>query len=414
VALSSRSGVNGLPLKGEVRGAGGCHHGGVDLGRAWLGLAYLMLGAALFVAFGLLTLGLMSPLLAPDERLPPPVVVTLGAVLGLALVLVVGAIPVVRRIEGVAVEGMLGVDFGGPGPGSADRWSDRLRSVAWLWAHMLAGSIFVGCAVTVPSLGLEASGWLVIPGFVLTIAAGLLLAAAVRRAAPALLGPSAHERIVALEREARELGERNRIAREIHDSVGHALSLVGVQAAAAGRVFATDPAFAAEALTSIEEAARRASAELDHALGVLRAEKVEGAERGRGPDLSDLPDLVAATSRAGLGTTLENRLSPADEAALSPVVARELYRLAQEGLANAIRHGAAPCHVLVDRADREVRLEISNALGGSPGTLRGPRRGGRGLPGMAARAGAIGGTASAGPADGEWVVRVSLPWVGAR
>lgn len=111
----------------------------------------------------------------------------------------------------------------------------------------------------------------------LIVVAGALLS----RAAPWFLGPSAAERIAAMESEAVKLAERNRLARELHDSVGHALSVVTLQAGAAGRVLDSDPAFAREALGAIEESARAALEDLDHVLGLLRDDPSRPAPRMR-------------------------------------------------------------------------------------------------------------------------------------
>lgn len=380
------------------------------IARSLLGLAYLMLGAALGVAFMLLALGLMSPILAAEGG--PPTAPVIAATVALAAVLsaAVALVPAVRRIEGVAAESMLGVVFDGGPPEGAARRSDRVRCVAWLWAHLLAGATFVGALIVLPALLLEVSGWLVAPAFVAALALGEVLARGLGLLAPGLLGRSLHERIAGLEQEARELGQRNRIAREIHDSIGHALSLVTVQAAAARRVQHTDPAFVSEALTAIEGVGRSATAELDHALGLLRA---DAGPEPPVPGLDGLPDLVAATSRAGLATTLDSRLDPAELAALSPVVARELYRIAQEGLANAIRHGTSPCRVLLQRRGRDVVLEITNS-GGPGGRRRGRRTGGSGVPGMVERARALGGSAAVGAVEGDWSVSVAVPWLESR
>lgn len=374
--------------------------------RALLGLAFLMLGGALATAFILLTIGLLTPLLDPVQDVPAVVSVVVGAVIGVGLVGVVGALGAVRRIEGVATESLLGIAFRGGTPGAAGRWGDRFRSVAWLWAHLVAGAIFVFGSAALPVFLAEIRWWLFPFGLVVAVVGGAALVAGLRLAAYPLLGASAHERIAALERQTAELGARNRIAREIHDSVGHALSLVTVQAAAARRVQATDPAFVTDALAAIEDASRKAAAELDHVLGLLRA---EDAPRLATPDLSALGDLVAATRRAGLGVTLDDQLGPGALGELSPVASRELYRVAQEGLANVLRHGSGPCRVRVARRDAEVELEIVNDL--DPRTRRSGRRTGSGVAGMVDRVEAIGGRATVGPDDGRWRLHAVLPWV---
>ena len=107
-------------------------------------------------------------------------------------------VPAVRRIEGVAAESMLGVAFGAP-TGPAARLQDRVRCIAWLWAHLLAGAVFALGVLLLPALALDRTPWLVVPAFVVALALGLALVAALTWAAPALLGPSPHERIASLD-----------------------------------------------------------------------------------------------------------------------------------------------------------------------------------------------------------------------
>ncbi|MDZ5661732.1 histidine kinase [Nocardioides sp. S-58] len=372
---------------------------------AFLGLAFVMLGAALALAFALLAGFLVSPLV-DAEGVPRWAVVTTAVLLGALLLVVVGAVPAVRRIEGVATESMLLVTFDGGPPQAAAHWHDRWRSVGWLCAHALAGAALAVWAAAVPVVAFERSPWLLAPAILGVPVVAALLVAGLRRLAPVLLGPSLRERVDRLEREAVDLGERHRIAREIHDSVGHALSLVTVQAAAAARVQHSDPDFVAEALAAIEGAARRAAGELDHVLGLLR---VEDVPRRPSPDLTALPDLVDAARRAGLDVTLEVP-SPAVE--LPQVVSRELYRVTQEALSNVLRHGSGPCHVRLDRGDRAVTLEVTNGAG--PAASRAGGRRGHGLRGIRERAAAIGGTATAGPVDDGWRLHVVLPLGAAR
>jgi signal transduction histidine kinase len=221
-----------------------------------------------------------------------------------------------------------------------------------------------------------------------------------------LLGPSYAERLARLERDVSRASERNRIAREIHDSVGHALSLVTVQAAAARKVIARDPGFAEAALEAIERASRSAADDLDHMLGVLRDER-DDRPRQPLPDLSSVDSLVTATRATGL----EVEATVPDEllAALPPVVSREAYRILQEGLTNAMRY-ASPrkATVTVTNADRELRLVVTNPMSAS----RAGRRG-RGLRGISERVAALGGDLSAGPEQDRWRLSVRLP-IGGR
>jgi hypothetical protein len=160
--------------------------------------------------------------------------------------------------------------------------------------------------------------------------------AALARLAPRVLGPTRTERLaVQLARAQsaeRALAERNRLARELHDSVGHALTVTTLQAGAAARVLDSDPAFVARALEAIAEAGRAALEDLDHVLGLLRDGGGEGT-RGPQPDLADLDVLVDRARSAGLTVDVE-LYGPL--AAVPRAISREAYRIVQEGLANAL------------------------------------------------------------------------------
>ncbi|MEE2048775.1 histidine kinase, partial [Nocardiopsis tropica] len=165
--------------------------------------------------------------------------------------------------------------------------------------------------------------------------AGHLLALA----APRLLGPSPTERLAAAQAHAHTLAERNRLARELHDSLGHALSVVTLQAATAARLLDTDPEFARQALTHIADQARTATADLDHALGLLREDTA--APRTTPPDLSHLPHLAHATQHTGTDLTCHVSGDPARVPAL---LSRETYRISPEARTNALRHAPGQRH----------------------------------------------------------------------
>lgn len=95
------------------------------------------------------------------------------------------------------------------------------------------------------------------------------------------------------------------MARELHDSVGHALSLVTIQAAAARRVLASDPEFAETALGAIETSARAALADLDHVLGLLRDDRRPGSGTAPQATLEELDRLVEASRAGGITITVE-------------------------------------------------------------------------------------------------------------
>ncbi|WP_344527169.1 sensor histidine kinase, partial [Streptomyces rectiviolaceus] len=211
-----------------------------------------------------------------------------------------------------------------------------------------------------------------------------------------------------------DLAVRNRLARELHDSVGHALSAVTLQASAARRVLDRDPDFVREALAAIEETTRRTVGELDAVLGVLR----EGGD-GRAsptapaPTLSaDLDGLLKRTRAGGLRVKATVELGPGGADALPPMVSREAYRIVQESLSNALRHAGpeAPVTLRIALEGTDLEILVANPLPhDTPASRPG---GGHGLHGITDRARLLGGTVRTGPADGVWRVNVRLPLKG--
>lgn len=189
----------------------------------------------------------------------------------------------------------------------------------------------------------------------------------------------------------------------MHDSVGHALSAVGIQAAAAGRVLASSPEFVAEALAAIEETARIAVAELDTVLGLLRED--QPADPATGPTLAELDTLLRQLELAGV--PVETRSGPG-LTALPGEVSRAAYRIVQEGLTNVLRHaGQVPAALRLELTGGVLELELSNPVGADRPSRPG---GGRGLRGMAERAAVLNGECQAGPTgDGRWRLAARLP-----
>lgn len=196
--------------------------------------------------------------------------------------------------------------------------------------------------------------------------------------------------------------ERNRLARELHDSVSQELFSLTMLAAAARRSIDARPELAAARLAEIEESARRALEETRSLIFALRPAALDG--RGVAPALRDL--VAALRERQGLGVDLrvagERRLPLEHEQAL--------YRIVQEGLANIARHsGVREARVALRYDDEGVSLEISDAgRGFDPAGVRNPR--GIGLQSMAERAEALGGSFAVSSAPGEGAtITVRLP-----
>ncbi|MFE2265172.1 sensor histidine kinase [Streptomyces griseosporeus] len=343
-----------------------------------------------------------------------------------ALLLVpLGLLPGVRRGEGVQARLLLT-----PGEREPDiavtpsaTWRDRLRTVVWLQARMLLGAATMFGTVWLPILSFElASAALghrvtdmpfldrfpphgayaflaplpLLALYGLVVGLGELVTALARR----LLGPSPAERLAALEERTEQLLERTRIARELHDSIGHALTVAVVQAGAARA--AREPEFTDRALAAIEDTGRAALEDLERVLGVLR--EAERPVTGR-PTLAEADRLLESARAAGAEVDAE--LSGPLESLPGPV-SREGYRMLQESLTNVLRHaGPVPVRVRVAVTDGGLALEVRNPL---PGDTAGrARHGGSGLRGIRERAALLGGRARTGPDTGDWRVRVELP-----
>ena len=218
------------------------------------------------------------------------------------------------------------------------------------------------------------------------------------------------------EQEARvRLEQRLEIARELHDVVAHHVSVIGIQAAAARRTLGGPPDATATALAAIEVSSRAAVQEMQHLVITLRRaddpahEDVTTAGTAPAPGLRDLPDLYRNTTAAGLRVDATGLADPR-LAMLPASIQVAIYRVIQEALTNALRHGgSADAAVAIRVEPGRIRLSVENGLGSSarPGVIPG---GGLGIPGMVERMRAVGGTLTAGPtADGGYAVVASVP-----
>jgi signal transduction histidine kinase len=221
-------------------------------------------------------------------------------------------------------------------------------------------------------------------------------------------------RAAGLERErdakAREavVEERARIARELHDVVAHAISVIVLQARGGRRMLADDPEDTRRALDAIEHAGEQALAEMRRLLEVLRRADEE-PERAPRPSLSRIDQLVAELTATGLpvDVTVEGEQFP-----LSPGVDVTAYRIVQEGLTNALKHaGPARAHVVLRYSPGELELEIVDDGAGS-GNGGGS---GHGLAGIRERVAVYGGELESGRRpEGGYALRARLPLGSAR
>lgn len=202
--------------------------------------------------------------------------------------------------------------------------------------------------------------------------------------------------------EAALADERVRIARELHDVIAHSVAVMGVQAGAARTLIDVDPAEARQALRGIEATARSSVAELARLLTVLRHDNGAPARLPQ-PGLGQLPALVEQLRAAGLEVSVSVD-GVAEE--LPPGVDLSAYRVVQEALTNALKHGTGSATLAVSTDGGSLRIEVRNPVAlprPSPATV------GHGLVGMRERALLYGGNLEAGLDDaGGFVVRAHL------
>ena len=203
-----------------------------------------------------------------------------------------------------------------------------------------------------------------------------------------------------LEREARlaVAEERTRIARELHDSAGHAITVILVQAGAARLLHARDPERSLRALGTIEDVARGTVGEIDRLVRALRDDEAPPAG---GPDLDALLDRHRAAGLRITGSV------PAVPRSLPASVGWAAYRILQEALTNAARHGTGAACVDLRYGADAVELLVTNPV--RQGTRRG-LPGGHGIVGMRERATLLGGDFSAGVEGAEFRVSTRLPY----
>jgi signal transduction histidine kinase len=202
------------------------------------------------------------------------------------------------------------------------------------------------------------------------------------------------------------LAERRRIARDVHDFVGHGLAAVMLQVTSARHVLHRDLAAAEDALRSAEEVGRRSMQELRRTLTLLRRDDETGVAPPL-PTVAEIPALVDQARSAGLAVELHTE---GDFSRIPPGVGLALYRIAQEALANAARHAPQAETVLgLDLTNGRVAIvaETTGPVAVAAASERGRPR--YGLIGMQERATALGGEFTAGPTPDGWLVSCRFP-----
>jgi len=274
----------------------------------------------------------------------------------------------------------------------------------------VAGAVVLLAALTVTAVVTGRLGIVVASIFLGWSAAAVFLGDALRSRRRYLLGLAERARFAERSREdelARRIAEeRLRIARDLHDSVAHAMATINVQAGAAVHVLARQPDAAGAALSAIQRASAEVLDELGSMLSVLRDDATR-AERAPTPGLPEVTRLVESVEPSGL--TVELRTEGAVET-ITPALSTAGYRVVQESLTNALRHSQSRhVQVRVDAASDALCVEVCdpgparrlNGSGGTTGT-------GVGLRGMRERVTATGGRFAAGPTtDGGFLVRAT-------
>ncbi len=194
--------------------------------------------------------------------------------------------------------------------------------------------------------------------------------------------------------------ERHRIAREMHDLVGHRLTVAVLHVGSARLALDDDLGSARSSLAAAEQAARDGLDDVRAALGLLRG---AGSPTGfPAPASADVGDLVESYRNAGARIELDQR---GDLDALSPNRSLAAFRIVQESLTNAVRHGdGRPIEVRIHVVAGRVRIVVRNTTRGRP-----TRRSGTGIVAMGERAGAVGGHLAAGPGPDGWLVEAVIP-----
>jgi signal transduction histidine kinase len=320
-----------------------------------------------------------------------------------------------RRRDPLAAAVLTGAVWFVPGVVLGPRWADAMPSAPALAIVLLAytlgvreprarGLIGLGALVLAMSAGDFADP---VPPFMFTVPAWIA-GEAVQARSRLVAQLAARARELEEEREAfaREAVryERTRIARELHDIVAHSLSMMVVQAGAGQRQLDSNPAQAAQSLEHVGGAARQAELELGQLLELLG----EDAPRRSGGGLRLIDELVRQAGASGLPVTC--RFSGAHDAL--PLDLSEIaYRVAQEGLTNALKHApGAPVQVTVDAGEGDVVITVENAPPRGAASELKSAGGQHGIRGMGERVRECRGTLEAGPtAEGGWCVTARLP-----
>jgi len=214
------------------------------------------------------------------------------------------------------------------------------------------------------------------------------------------------EREAEQERRLAVAEERARIARDLHDSAGHAINVIAVRAGAARLRHREEPERSLAALQAIEVVARQTAADIDRIVHALRMDELSGSDPAAPLGLASLGTLVTHHQQAGLDVSVHSRGEPRP---LPPSIDQAAYRILQEALTNATRHGGGAVDIELLFEKTALDLTVTNPV---PEDGRPPSRPGHGLIGMRERALMLGGTMDARGGDGVFRVCARIPYAG--
>lgn len=373
--------------------------------RGTRGTAYLVLGAAGAALLGWLIYAFTISIQGTSGQDRIFVIALAGVAVIVAGIVLLS--PSVRDAEVAMARPLLGVDL--PVVRDKQSWDSRWHGAAWAGLVLVVGAVAAIVLLTgVPSgVGLAAGRvgdgsqlvWrvplgiaIVLGSFVVQAVFGGILV----WAAPRVLGPTNADKLALAAEREQDLARSNELARELHDTIGHSLTAISVQAEAGRAVGPTNPEVALRALERISSSASAALKELDDVLGSLRT----GGVGRTAADLTALVDRAATSEPSVLETTGDWDSLPVERSG-------DVFRIVQEGLTNAVKHGRGAAQVRVAIAS-DVEIRVTNMTTEQRDS---PLPGGRGLVGLRERAELAGGTVEAGPtSDGkEWRLCARLP-----
>ena len=377
--------------------------------RAFDPLPISILLALVFTAAGLVELLTRGPVpagyRAEDGIL---IALTVGSALSLGLLWLSPLGSLGASLTALCAQSVAGYEFT-----QAATWAVVVASFATVafdgWRRAVAAGFVVAAGMLVVFVTTTGVSWESVVSTWVSLSIAWIIAVVIRVYRTSIERAERRASLFAADREARAreavAEERARLARELHDSVGHALNVVVLHAGAAQRILETKPELAREALGSIETAGRDALGDIERMLGILRVPD-EGAGLDAAPGLGQVEALCASVREAGLPVHLVVEGTPQ---ALPSSVDLSAYRVVQEALTNTLKHaGKAHAWVTIRYMDQALEVEVLDDGHGGP--VAGFGRGGHGLAGMRERIDIFGGELLAGPREeGGFAIHARLP-----